>query len=177
MTLSEIISAALTELGRGHDARSVDNYKLKFTRYANDALCDIATSFRLMRSEDVRISGSTIDILDFERPCLKLCAITQDGHMLHYTFNDASGIACVRGTGLCKAVYRYVPKKLSLPSDVPEIPEFMHGLIVCYVTGRERMSGDTSTQRGADAYLGLYEAEKSRLLAAYCSSDSIENKW
>ena len=55
------------------------------------------------------------------------------------------------------------PERLSSPSDVSELPEHTHGLIVTYMVGRERMAGDASTQRGANIYLSMYEAAKARL--------------
>lgn len=177
MTLNEIIVAALSELGRGHDQRNIDSCRQKFTRFANDAIIDIAASMKLHMTEEVRIDGSTIDTVRLSHPCLKVIAITQDGFPLRFSSCEASDIVCVRGTGIVNVIYRYMPAALSVPSDVPEIPEYMHGLIVSYVVGRERMSGDTSTQKGCDAYMELYETEKMRILSAGSKENSIENKW
>ena len=73
--------------------------------------------------------------------------------------------------------YRYVPRSLEIPSDVPELPEYMHGLIVTYVVARERMSSDTSTQKGASAYMEIYEMLKARLISSGGDDCYIDNKW
>lgn len=177
MTLNDITAAALTELGRGHDARSVDTYRRKFMHYANDALCDLAACFSLVRTEKHRVQGSTVDLMSLARPCMKVLSVTQDGFPVRFEYLAASNFICIRGTGNVDISYRYVPKRLALPSDVPEIPEHLHGLIVMYVVGRERMSGDASSQHGADAYLGLYETEKQRIRSCMYPADEIENKW
>lgn len=177
MTLSDIIVAALAQLGRGHDQRSLDTWRRKFTRFANDAICDIAATMKLYRTESMHIEGSTIDTVRLSRPCLKVLAVTQDGFPLKFTVGEGSGLVCVRGTGVVEVTYRYIPDTVQLPSDVPEIPEYMHGLIVSYVVARERMSGDTSSQKGYDAYMQLYEIGKMKLLSAATEENSIENKW
>lgn len=37
MTLNEILTAALAQLDRGHDAQTLENYRVRLTQYANDA--------------------------------------------------------------------------------------------------------------------------------------------
>ncbi|MBQ9950321.1 MAG: hypothetical protein IJO93_06345 [Clostridia bacterium] len=177
MTLNEIIAAALTELGRGHDARSMDSFRKKFTNFANDALYDLAASFKLHRTEQVRVDGSTVDTRMLSRECLKVLAITQDGFPLRFSECEASGIVCVRGTGLVDVTYRYMPDSMSVASDEPEIPHYLHGLIICYVVGRERMSGDTSSQKGANAHMQVYETEKMRIMSASTDGNDMKNKW
>lgn len=177
MTLNEIIVCALEQLGRGHDQRSVDTWRHKFTRFANDAVCDLAATMKVYQTETIKVNGSTVDTVKLKRRCLKVLEILQDGFPVKFTVGEASGVVCVRATGFVDICYRYMPETLSLPSDVPEIPEYMHGLVVSYVVARERMSGDTSTQRGADAYMQLYENAKMRLLSASTADGAIENKW
>ena len=177
MTLNEIIASALSELGRGHDAKSVERYRDKFMRYANDAVTDLALSLGLVRMDKVNLSGSTADLKKLCRECMKLTSVTQDGMPVRYLYSEASQIVSVRAKGQVEVYYRYIPKKLFSPSDVPDVPEYLHGLIVMYVTGRERMSGDTSTQKGADSYLSLYEIEKNRIKLSMEHGGTIENKW
>ena len=38
MTLNDIIVSALAQLDRGHDAQTLDIWRDKFTRFANDAV-------------------------------------------------------------------------------------------------------------------------------------------
>lgn len=177
MTLNEIIAAALTELGRGHDARSVESFRGKFTQYANDAICDIASCIPLIRRETQTVCGSTVDTFDLDRPCLKVLSVAKDGRPIDFQYQEASGLVCVRAKGAVEVTYRYMPRTLRNPSDIPEIPDYMHGLIVSYVAGRERMSGDTGSQHGSDMYLSMYEAEKQRLQLSRTVPFEIENKW
>ena len=37
MTLNNILTAALAQLDRGHDAQTLENYRVRLTQYANDA--------------------------------------------------------------------------------------------------------------------------------------------
>lgn len=177
MTLNEIIAAALAELGRGHDSRSIDSVKQRFTHFANDGLRDIAATMKLTKTEELRITGSTVDLLELSRPCLKVLAVVQDGFPLRFSVSEASNIVSVRGVGIVEVSYRYMPKYMTVSTDVPEIPEYMHGLIVSYVVARERMSGDTSTQKGYSAYMEMYEMAKMRLLTATAPGHDIDNKW
>ena len=177
MTLNDIIVEALTELGRGHDQMSIDSARRKFTHFANDALCDIAATMKVYKTESLRVNGSTIDTLQLSRPCLKVIFVTQDGFPLKFDIADGSGLICVGGRGLVDVTYRYVPRSLEIPSDVPELPEYMLGLIVTYVVARERMSSDTSTQKGASAYMEIYEMLKARLISSGGDDCYIDNKW
>ena len=42
MTLNDIIVSALAQLDRGHDAQTLDIWRDKFTRFANEAVVDLA---------------------------------------------------------------------------------------------------------------------------------------
>ncbi|NLB62412.1 MAG: hypothetical protein GX802_08400 [Clostridiales bacterium] len=175
MTLKEIIEAALLQLGRGVDAATIDVWKNKLTLFANDGMRDLATAFSLIRTESAKIIGTTIDLSKLDRICLKLLSITQDGFPLHYSANEAAGIVSVRGVGNVDVTYRYVPNILSALTDIPEIPSQLQGLIVTYVVARERMSGDKTTQSGADIYLQMYETAKARFVSATREAKYIEN--
>ena len=45
MTLNDIIVSALAQLDRGHDAQSLDVWRDKFTRVANDGVTDICVTY------------------------------------------------------------------------------------------------------------------------------------
>ena len=45
MTLNDIIVSALAQLDRGHDAQTMDVWRDKFTRFANDAVTDICAAY------------------------------------------------------------------------------------------------------------------------------------
>ena len=46
MTLNDIIVSALAQLDRGHDAQSLDVWRDKFTRFANDGVTDICATYK-----------------------------------------------------------------------------------------------------------------------------------
>ena len=46
MTLNDIIVSALAQLDRGHDAQTLDIWRDKFTRFANDGVTDLAEAYQ-----------------------------------------------------------------------------------------------------------------------------------
>ena len=50
MTLNDIIVSALAQLDRGHDAQSLDVWRDKFTRFANDGVTDICATYKPRRT-------------------------------------------------------------------------------------------------------------------------------
>ena len=177
MTLNEIIIASLSQMDRGHDPQTLEKWRAKFTRFANDAILDLAVAFKPLRRENAKLSGSVLDTATLERPCIKVENILKDGFPLRHSPVDASGIISVRGVGEVTVVYQYMPRELKRPSETPELPEHLHPLIVLYVTARERMSGDVSTQKGANLYMQLYEAGKARILSGTQPAREINNKF
>lgn len=177
MTLNDIIIAALSQLDRGHDPITLERWRRKLTRFANDALLDLAITFKPLRRENAKLSGSVLDTSALDRPCLKVDNILKDGFPLRHSPIDASGIISVRGVGEVTVVYQYMPRELKRASDIPELPLHLHQLIVLYVTARERMSGDISTQNGANPYMQQYETAKARVLAGTMPAREINNKF
>ena len=179
MTLNDIITAALLQLDRGHDPVTLERWRNKLTRFVNDGVQDLACAFKPTRREEARLDGSMLDTATLERPCLKVVAVLdgESGVALRHTPEDASGVMSVRAVGTATVVYQYLPREVNQPGDVPELPETLHPLIVLYAVARERMSGDVSTQGGANAYLQLYEAGKARLLSATYNQAQINNKF
>jgi hypothetical protein len=175
MTLREIIEAALLQLGRGSDSASVDKWKAKLTVFVNDAIRDIATAFPLIRTKSARIVGTTVDLSQLDRLCMKVVGVSQEGFPLNYSVNEAAGIVSVRGVGNVDVTYRYVPNVITALESSPEVPEQLHGLIVIYAVARERMSGDKATQSGANIYLQMYETAKARFISAFREGRTIEN--
>ena len=177
MTLNDIIISSLSQLDRGFDPQTLEKWRAKFTRFANDAILDLAIAFKPLRRETAKLSGSVLDTACLERTCIRVDNILQDGFPLRYSKPDASGIISVRGVGEVTVVYQYMPREVSRPSDVPELPEYLHPLIVLYVTARERMSNDVSTQNGSSPYMQIYEASKARFISATHDAWQINNKF
>ena len=57
MTLNDILTAALAQLDRGHDAQTLENYRVRLTQYANDAQRELADALGLFRTDKVRTSA------------------------------------------------------------------------------------------------------------------------
>lgn len=94
---------------------------------------------------------------------------------------DTAGRILVPGVadGPIQITYRFLPRELTAATDVPELPAPCHALIVTYVVGRERASGDVSVQRGANIYFQMYEAGKRLLLPRMGGPEEhrLVNRW
>ena len=178
MTLNDILVSALAQLERGSDVQTMDAFRARLTAYANDAQADLARAIGFCRTETLRPEEGTVELSRLSRVCLKVIRAVQLGRPVRFLRDDTG---CIRLPYNDDAAITYIcePKPLSSPSDVSELPEHTHGLIVSYVVGRERMSGDVSTQRGANIYLSMYEAAKSRLRPHVGDDGSyrITNRW
>lgn len=178
MTLNDIIVAALAQLDRGHDAQSLDTWRDKFTRFANEAVLDLCGQYQPRRTEDIKIEKGLFNVALLSHECIKVYAIEQGGKPLRFSGMD-TGMLAVGGSGAAQATYRFVPAILTSPTDVPEVPGWMHGLIVCYVVARERAAGDVGLQRGGNVYFQMYEAGKRGIRPHLGDTDSyrIVNRW
>ena len=162
MTLNDILVSALAQLDRGSDVQTMDSFRARLTAFANEAQADIARAIAFCKTETVTPSEGVVELGDLSRECLKVVKAEQLGRPVPFSRDDTG---CVKLPYNDEARITYIcePKPLSSPADVSELPVHTHGLIVSYVVGRERMAGDVSTQRGANIYLSMYEAAKSKL--------------
>ena len=178
MTLNEILVAALAQLDRGSDAQTLDVWRDKLMRFANDAVLDLAQTIKPRRTEEIKILGGLISPADLQRECLKITGVTIGKQESGYV-RDSGGVRVDQDSGTAKVTYVYAPRLLSSPSDEPELPDYAHGLIVTYVVARERASGDASTQRGASVYFEIYNAGKAAIRPGSGEQDSyrIINRW
>lgn len=182
MTLNDIIVSALAQLDRGHDAQTLDTWRDKFTRFANEAVIDLSAAWCPRRTEDFTLSGKLIDTGKLQRECIRVHGVKRLGRYMTFFETGDSGVLCVPGAKADSTVqvnYRFAPHTLSSTSDVPELPDWCHGLIVCYVVGRERASGEVGIQRGSNIYFQMYEAGKAKLRPHMGGVDSyrILNRW
>lgn len=162
MTLNDIIVSALAQLDRGHDAQTMDVFSARLTGFANDAQSDIARAVGFSRTETVYPVNGIVELSELTRDCIKIKKAVQLGREVRF-MQGADGCVALPYNEAAEITYYCEPKPLSSPTDVSELPEHTHGLIVSYIVGRERMAGDTSTQRGANIYLSMYEAAKAKL--------------
>ena len=164
MTLNDIIVSALAQLDRGHDAQTLDIWRDKLTRFANEAVSDLAKAYQPRKTELVESQDGTLDTGALSLPCLKVLSVMRNGNVEAFSSGPASGLIClVGGPGRIEICYRYTPEDMRSPTDEPCLPAWCHGLIVCYVVARERAAGDTSNQRGSSIYFQMYEAGKADL--------------
>lgn len=178
MTLNDILVSALAQLDRGHDAQTMDVFRSRLTDYANDAQNDLARAIRFTRTDTVRPSNGLVELADLTRDCIKVEKAVQMGHEVRFVRGDTGFIALPYNEP-ARITYLCLPKRLSSPNDVSELPEHVHGLIVSYIVGRERMAGDTATQSGANIYFSMYEAAKAKLRPHPGDPESyrIANRW
>lgn len=177
MTLNDIIVSALAQLDRGHDSQTVDTWRDKFTRYANEAVTDLAMLLQLRRTDTLTVSGGLVSLPDV---CVKVLGVTQGGKTVSFaTGPDRSRIHVFGDDGPAEVSCRYLPGDMSSPTDTPALPSYAHGLIVTYVVARERASQDPSVQRGANVYFELYNSGKRGLRASLGEPDKyqIVNRW
>ena len=182
MTLNDIIVSALAQLDRGHDSQTVDTWRDKLTRYANEAALDIAMMLKPWRVDRVALVNGCFDITALPQTCLKVISVGSGATIYPYTAGKSSTeILVIGASGEVDVKYRYMPKDMRNPTDVPEVPAYCHGLIVTYVVARERSSQDPSMQRGANIYFELYNAGKRELRtnlgAGAGGAYQIKNRW
>lgn len=178
MTLNDIIVSALAQLDRGHDSQTIDDWRDKLTRYANEAVIDLATLLKLRRTDTLAVANGEINVLLLPKTCVKVLSVTQNGMELAFTQGSTNTNIAVSTTGNVSVHYRYLPDDMSSPTDVPQTPEYTHGLIVSYVVARERASQDPSMQRGANVYFELYNAGKRTLKSNLGeATHKIINRW
>ena len=182
MTLNDIIVSALAQLDRGHDAQTLDTWREKFTRFANEAVLDLSAAYNPRCTEDFTLDGKLLDTRKLQRQCVRVHGVKRLGRYMSFFETGNSAVLCVPGAAANSTVqvnYRFAPETLSNTTDVPELPEWCHGLIVCYVVGRERASGEVGVQRGSNIYFQMYEAGKAKLRPHMGGADSyrIMNRW
>lgn len=180
MTLNDIIVSALAQLDRGHDAQSLDVWRDKLTRFANDAVTDLCLSYQPRRTEAVESIDGTVSTAALSRGCRKVLTVKRAGAYEDFYDGDGSeSILLSGGPGQVEVTYRSVPKEMFASGDEPDLPAHLHPLIVTYVVGRERAAGEVSQQRGGNIYFQMYEAGKAAIRPHMGGADSyrILNRW
>lgn len=160
MTLVNIITQALVELGMTTDAQQMDEWKQKFAMFANDGMRDLAEYLELRRTDTVTVPDGLFRVSGLEHTCLKVVGVTQNGASLPFHTGRTSDEILVDGTGEMQVEYRYVPNEIKNNTDQPGIPPYLHHLLVSYVVYREHLTADPTMQRRADAFFRMYETGK-----------------
>ncbi len=182
MTLNDIIVASLTQLDRGHDAQTLEIWRDKLTRFADEAIIDLASVIKPRRTDSITVINGVFDIRTLPRQCVKVLSVKKDDVLLFFREGDSSDEICIPSlpsSDTVKVTYIYIPGTLSSGSDEPEIPKRYHSLIVCYVIARERSSGEVSVQRGSNIYFQMYEAGKKSIRPHLGGKENYKllNRW
>ena len=174
MTLQELLTGVLRQLDRGTDAQTVEAWRDKLTVYINDAIVDLANEFQPRRTDPVTVADGRIDLAALPRPCVKVTALTIGEQRWPFYYGTGCSELRVPGAadGPATLCYRYVPPRLSADTDVPELPEWSHSLLVLYAAGRERAAGDGASLAAARACFELYNAAKRGIRAHKGEADA-----
>lgn len=184
MTLNDIIIASLTQLDRGHDAQTLDVWRDKLTRFADEAIADLALVIKPKRTDNVTVKHGVFSVNTLPRQCIKILSVSKDGNPVSFKEGNFSEEILVPSLANSEhenasVTYIYIPGTLESGTDEPEIPKRYHSLIVCYVIARERGSGEVSLQRGSNIYFEMYEAGKRSIRPHFGGKDNYKllNRW
>ena len=160
MTCTEIVVAALDRLGRGTDDQTVENYWSTFLQYANRAIRIIARRYKACRREIVPLTDGVFSVDQLERECLKIVRVMADGRSVGFEQDvDGSGeFTCDTTAPEVAVYYRFLPKFVVSHTEVPELPNRMHEIIVHYIVACERFGGDPDTQGTASADFEIFNS-------------------
>lgn len=160
MTLLNIITRSLVELGRTTDEQSISAWREKLTIFANDGIDDLAEHIDARRTDKIEAENGAFLLSKLPRSCLKIVSVKKNGSDIEFTLAANSKEVQVDAEGEIEVEYRFSPKELQNDTDVPDIPEHLHKLVVSYCVYREHMTADPTMQRRSDAFYRLYEEGK-----------------
>ena len=163
MTLNDILTAALAQLDRGHDAQTLESCRLRLTQYVNEAQRELGDALGLFRTDKVRAAAGVVDTSLLPRRPKRIERVVQHGRAVPFRYGDRTNTILLPYDAAAEITYRYEPRTLNDTSDRSDLDDALLGLIVSYVVGRERIGGDVSTQSGGNIYLAMFEAGKSKL--------------
>lgn len=159
MTLNEIVAESLGRLGRDMGMQTIENYRQTFAVYANMAIRKISLKFKQTMRETVELGEDHgFDETSLTHGCYMVLGVRAAGNQVDY-WQDPLGsghFICATEEPTVDVMYRFVPNKVEAPTAVPELPEYMHDLIVHYVVACERCGGDPQTQGTSSADFQLF---------------------
>ena len=97
MTLNDIIVSALAQLDRGHDAQTLDTWREKLTRFANEAVLDLSAAYCPRRTEELTLDGKLLRTERLSRPCIRVYGVKRLGRYMTFHETGDSGVLCVPG--------------------------------------------------------------------------------
>lgn len=164
MTLTEIMVAALSRLERGTDTQTIARHRDNFVLYANKAIRMISDRYRPCRKQTVNVTNSTITIADFDREPIRINKVlVADTEVYYEQTYDGSGVFEIdygnATAATADVIYRFAPAKISNSKDVPELPAYMHDIIVNYIVACVRAGGDPSTQASSSVDFQMFNQQ------------------
>ena len=180
MTLIDIVTSALVQLGRTTDSQQQEQWRDKFAHIVNDGIVDMANALNLRRTDKVTVEDGEIDINKLPRRCRKIISVKKNGSTVSFTRGSSTVKYKVGAEGEVDVEYRFIPQALSSDTDEPELPNALHGLLVTFVCAREFQTGDYNTQRRANMYYAAYAQGKNEARRHYGEPEaySIDNvRW
>lgn len=173
MTLSEILSEALNQLGNSTDAQVKDTYKEQHTAYANDAQHDLARFIHQYRTDTLSIVDGVLDLSALPKECVKVSSVKKSSTSYSFTAGDDRTKINISGltAGEVSVTYEYAPDDIVYDQDVPDLPSAMHKLIPVYIAARENMGKDIPR---ATALFEIYEKGKRQARSNVGGSDSFK---
>ena len=114
MTLQELLTSALQQLGRGTDAQTLESWRDKLTRYLNDAVDDLAAVIRPRRTDTAALENGVLRLSALPRRCIKVLSVARGDK--RYPFYYGTGTDNIRVPGLkdgdVLVCYRYAPEHM-----------------------------------------------------------------
>ena len=123
MTLNDILTAALAQLDRGHDAQTLENYRVRLTQYANDAQRELADALGLFRTDKVRTSAGIVDTSLLPRRVKRIERVVQLGRAVPFRCGDRTNTLLLPYDTAAEITYRYEPRTLNDNSDRSDLDE------------------------------------------------------
>lgn len=178
MTLMQIITSALREMGYEPDAQNIETFRRKFTLFANEGLNELSRAMELRRTDTLTITDGEISIEELPYNCVKIIEVAQNGTSLDFYRGSSTTHIKVSTTGDVQVEYRYVARPLSSDTDVPGIPESLHNLLVIYICAREYSTANVDTQDRSKIYYSMYMKGKAAAQQDYGEVETytIKNK-
>ncbi len=168
MTLIQIISSALEQLGHTTDSQTQEEGRNKFTQLANEGMFDLGAAIKLRRTDELTVDDNgEIDITGLPYICSKIISVKQGDTSVN--FNRGSGTYSIKvdAAGTVQVEYYYLPKEMSSDTDVPGIPANLHHLIVLFITAREHSTANVDTQNRYNALYNMYRDGKAQAARHY----------
>ena len=165
VTVTELTQSALAELDHPENTAALPMWKEKLLRFANEAVVDLAETFRPWRRDSLPLQSGVLDLSALPYTVGKVLGTERGGMRIPFCYGADTTTLRLPGVpdGPVTVVYRYLPKPLVEDSDEPELPAACDPLIVLYMVGRFSMTNDAQGQSHASAALSVYETRKRRL--------------